>query len=94
MCFFLGPLDGQCKDMIDTYFPKMWQLLQEELVSQPASRYKLIKMTASHRKVADTDIIPLNIVLTDSNIDVVCNFSWELCENGPALFTPMIHVVH
>ena len=36
VCFFLGPLDGQCKDMIDTYFPQMWKLLQEELVSQAA----------------------------------------------------------
>ena len=36
VCFFLGPLDGQCKDMIDTYFPQMWKLLQEELVSQSA----------------------------------------------------------
>lgn len=38
VCFFLGPLYGECKTMIDTYFPKMWQLLQEELVSEPTRK--------------------------------------------------------
>jgi hypothetical protein len=40
VCIFLGPLDGQCKDMIDTYFPKMWELLQEELVSKVCMKIK------------------------------------------------------
>ena len=49
VCIFLGPLDDQCKTMIDTYFPQMWELLQEELVSQLENKdhfsikYRLIK---------------------------------------------------
>ena len=33
VCIYLGPLDHECKDVIDKYFSQMWQLLQQELVS-------------------------------------------------------------
>ena len=38
VCIFLGPLDDECKTMIDTYFPQMWQLLQEELVGMHGNK--------------------------------------------------------
>lgn len=60
VCFFLGPLDDECKTMIDTYFPQMWQLLQEELSpDQVCAELKLctsssVKVVQAVPKVAQT----------------------------------------